>query len=386
MNQVKRCFELSGPVFSSPWLPVEEGLALGVAQAVEQDVCGYKHGLVAKPEQSVDMVTHTYDTRFRSRRTSAAASLSHDDTSSASLSEGSLAFGGSSQSFCNEDASSPKGYGRERDRGAARRLARREQSPVRDEEFLPRPEVLAGSHSDVDVESVEKTPSGRHDTVTLPPIFDRIRPVLYQVVSTGWGSGVILEAEDLFTVGRDRRDLHCIILDQHAVNVYDVKPSRQALSNLSAALAQSRIPRTTALENNSAYFFGAARFVFASPDTLQYPVYGLVLGLIHRRNRVTHLRAVFEGVPDAVSFTPTICDFRLDEAHEDQSLSARTRYNVSSAMRFSGPLRVSTFVVFSRCTQERLSYPCGRYAQPKKTSSGLPTERGLLKITVVSRT
>ncbi|KAK6739484.1 hypothetical protein RB195_008146 [Necator americanus] len=133
--------------------------------------------------------------------------------------EGSLAFGGSSQSFCNEDASSPKGYGRERDRGAARRLARREQSPVRDEEFLPRPEVLAGSHSDVDVESVEKTPSGRHDTVTLPPIFDRIRPVLYQVVSTGWGSGVILEAEDLFTVGRDRRDLHCIILDQHAVNV-----------------------------------------------------------------------------------------------------------------------------------------------------------------------
>ncbi|KAK6760823.1 hypothetical protein RB195_022041 [Necator americanus] len=102
--------------------------------------------------------------------------------------------------------------------------------------------------------------------------------------------------------------------------VYDVKPSRQALSNPSAVLAQSRIPRTTALENNSAYFFRAACFVFASPDTLQEPVYGLVL-----------------GAPDAVFLTPTICDFRLDEAREDQFLSSRTRYNVSSAMRFSEP-------------------------------------------------
>ncbi|KAK6761720.1 hypothetical protein RB195_022705 [Necator americanus] len=70
MNLVKRSFELSGAVFSSPWLPAEEGRALGVAQAVEQAVCGYKHELVAKPQQSVDMVTHTYNTRFRSRRTS----------------------------------------------------------------------------------------------------------------------------------------------------------------------------------------------------------------------------------------------------------------------------------------------------------------------------
>ncbi|KAK6742736.1 hypothetical protein RB195_010166 [Necator americanus] len=41
MNQVKRYFELSGPVFSFPWLPVEEGRALGAAQAAEQEV--YKH-------------------------------------------------------------------------------------------------------------------------------------------------------------------------------------------------------------------------------------------------------------------------------------------------------------------------------------------------------
>ncbi|KAK6733750.1 hypothetical protein RB195_017485 [Necator americanus] len=72
---------------------------------------------------------------------------------------------------------------------------------------------------DVDVGSVEETPSGRHGTVNLPPIVDRIRPVLYQAVSTGWGSGVILEAKDFFTVGPDRRDLQCIIFDQHTINV-----------------------------------------------------------------------------------------------------------------------------------------------------------------------
>ncbi|KAK6733749.1 hypothetical protein RB195_017485 [Necator americanus] len=80
-------------------------------------------------------------------------------------------------------------------------------------------EVLASSYSDVDVGSVEETPSGRHGTVNLPPIVDRIRPVLYQAVSTGWGSGVILEAKDFFTVGPDRRDLQCIIFDQHTINV-----------------------------------------------------------------------------------------------------------------------------------------------------------------------
>ncbi|KAK6755642.1 hypothetical protein RB195_014175 [Necator americanus] len=53
-------------------------------------------------------------------------------------------------------------------------------------------EVLASSYSDIDLGLVGKTRSGRHDTVTLPPIIDRITPVLYQVVSTGWGSGVIL--------------------------------------------------------------------------------------------------------------------------------------------------------------------------------------------------
>ncbi|KAK6760785.1 hypothetical protein RB195_022016 [Necator americanus] len=68
-----------------------------------------------------------------------AASLSHDDTSWASFSEASLAFGSSSQSFYNEDPSSHKRYGRKRGHGAARRLARHEQSPVRDEEFISRP-------------------------------------------------------------------------------------------------------------------------------------------------------------------------------------------------------------------------------------------------------
>ncbi|KIH60965.1 hypothetical protein ANCDUO_08773 [Ancylostoma duodenale] len=54
-------------------------------------------------------------------------------------------------------------------------------------------------------------------------IIDRLRPVLYQVVSTSWGTGVILEAKNFFTVGPDRRKLHCIILDQHTINRVNYK-------------------------------------------------------------------------------------------------------------------------------------------------------------------
>ncbi|KAK6760957.1 hypothetical protein RB195_022142 [Necator americanus] len=257
-----------------------------------------------------------------------AASISHDDTSLASSSEASLAFGSSSQSLRNEAPSSHKRHGRDRRCGVAMRLGRREQSLALDEKPIAGParipsETVIGFHlclkylhpwaksvnpSPVRVlrspfyRSVEKTPSGRHDNVTLPPTVDRIRPVLHQVVSTGWGSGVILEAKDFFNVGLDHRDLYCVILDQHAVNVvssyrgfdksmvsvkeyvwvYDVKPSRQALANPSAVPAQSRIPRITALEKKSTYFFKAARFVFASPDTPHELVYGLVLGLVRR--------------------------------------------------------------------------------------------------------
>ncbi|RCN41267.1 hypothetical protein ANCCAN_12778 [Ancylostoma caninum] len=218
-------------------------------------------------------------------------------------------------------------------------------------------QVLDGTYEDVDVGHIEKTPDGRHDSVLIPPIVNGRRPVLYQVVSTGWGTGVILEAKDFFTVGPDRRDLHCIILDHFAINnanflrgydkmmvsvkdfiwIYDVKPTRQALDNPHGTLAKSRIPRTTTLENNSVYFFRASEFAFAPPDTMDEPVYGLVLSRVSRRERITHLRAVFEGAPEAVSLTPLLCDFPIANSKEDDFLLAKSRANVSSAMRFSEP-------------------------------------------------
>ncbi|KAK6730090.1 hypothetical protein RB195_006880 [Necator americanus] len=153
----------------------------------------------------------------------------------------------------------------------------------------------------------------------------------------------MLETKNFFRVRSDCRDLHRIVLGQHPFNVvslysgfdksmvsveyyvwaYDVKHRRQAPGNIRAVLAQSRISR--ALENHSTYFFNAARFVFASADTCQKPVFGIALGLVRRRNRVTHLRAVFEVATDAVSLTSTLSDFRLEGACKDQFFSARTR-------------------------------------------------------------
>ncbi|EYB90334.1 hypothetical protein Y032_0221g2559 [Ancylostoma ceylanicum] len=220
-------------------------------------------------------------------------------------------------------------------------------------------QVLNGTYVDVDVGHIEKTSDSKHDSVLIPPIVNGRRPVLYQVVSTGWGTGVILEAKDFFTGGPDRRNLHCIILDHFAINianfkrgydemlvsvkdfvwVYDVKSTRQALDNPAGTLVESRVPRTTALENNSVYFFRAAEFAFETPDTMDEPVNGLVLSRVLRRERLTHLRAVFEGAPEAVTLTPLLCDFPLWKAKEDDFLLAKCRANVSSAMRFSEPRR-----------------------------------------------
>ncbi|EYC22336.1 hypothetical protein Y032_0017g3291 [Ancylostoma ceylanicum] len=217
--------------------------------------------------------------------------------------------------------------------------------------------TLDGTYVDDDVADVLRVPVGVHDTVLIPPIIDGTRPVLYQVVSTGWGTGVILEAKDFFTMGPDRRDLHCIILDQHAINkannmrgfdktmvsvkdfvwVYDVKPTLQALRNPSTALDEARIPRTTALENNSVYFFRVSSFVFSTPDTLESPIYGLVLFKVQRRNRTTHLKIAFEGAPEAVVVTAKLCDFSLEDIQVDDFVCAITRYNASCATRFSEP-------------------------------------------------
>ncbi|RCN41055.1 hypothetical protein ANCCAN_13001 [Ancylostoma caninum] len=218
-------------------------------------------------------------------------------------------------------------------------------------------QVLNNSYENVDLRDMQQAPEGQHPTLLVPPVVNNRRPVLYQVVSTSWGTGVILEAKDFFTIGPDRRDLHCIILDYYAVNVqtglrsfdktmvsvkdfvwvYDVKPTRQALDHPQSVLARSRIPRTTALDNNSVFFFRAAEFAFVTPHQQEEPIYGIVLTVVKRREQTTSFRAAFEGAPEAVTVTPSICAFPLSNVVEDAIVWADSRHNVSCAMRFSEP-------------------------------------------------
>uniref|UniRef100_W6NII7 RNA-directed DNA polymerase n=1 Tax=Haemonchus contortus TaxID=6289 RepID=W6NII7_HAECO len=73
MNQVKLCNLLSGPVFTTPWLPEVEDLALSAAGATDQPIDGYNHTVIAQPTPASspdDSAPHSYYPRSRSRRTS----------------------------------------------------------------------------------------------------------------------------------------------------------------------------------------------------------------------------------------------------------------------------------------------------------------------------
>ncbi|KAK5964253.1 hypothetical protein GCK32_020296 [Trichostrongylus colubriformis] len=218
-------------------------------------------------------------------------------------------------------------------------------------------DLFAGTYVDIDVADQPLTSSTEHPYAIAPTLWNGIRPVLYQIVSTGWGTGVVLEVKDFFAIGPDRRDLHCITLDQHGIEilrggrgfnrslvsvkdfvwVYNVKPTRQALKDPAAVLEQSRIPRTTALDTSSVYFFRASHFAFAKPTDREEPIYGIILSLGTRRGRVISARAAFEGCPEAVTITPFLCTFPMDQLALYEVVSARSRANVSSAMRFSEP-------------------------------------------------
>nr|CDJ83092.1 Integrase domain containing protein [Haemonchus contortus] len=225
MNQVKCCYELSGPVFTSQWTPIDEQVALSAAGATELTMPGYSHQHL---EDSIDIRFITADT-IRS--------------------------------------------------------------------------VQQGIYRDIDVDNVPLNTDDPRQSLIDPTTRNQRRPVLYQVVSTGWGTGVILEAKDFFLVGPNRRDLHCIVLDQYAINhltglrgfdkdkvsvkdfvwVYNLKPTRQALRKPEETFTASKYQRTTALNMNSAYFFRAESFAFVTPVTLPEPVYGIILSRKHIR-------------------------------------------------------------------------------------------------------
>ncbi|CAJ0607159.1 unnamed protein product [Cylicocyclus nassatus] len=124
-------------------------------------------------------------------------------------------------------------------------------------------------------------------------------PVLYQVVSTGWHNGVILEAKNFFMPGPDRRELHCIILEYKAIKdfvwVYAVKPTRQAFTHPEGALERARIPRTTALDNNLVYYFRVSHYAFVTPREREDRVYDLVLSVKRRRTGINSFKAVLRS-------------------------------------------------------------------------------------------
>nr|CDJ95241.1 unnamed protein product [Haemonchus contortus] len=194
-------------------------------------------------------------------------------------------------------------------------------------------------------------------SVKIPPVYKGIRPVLYQVVATGWGAGVILEAKDFFIMGPDRRDLHCITFDQYSIDVitggrgfnkallsikdfvwvYSVKPTLQALESPRTTLQQASVPRTTVLETTSSFFFRVSHFAFAPIINREESIYGDILSRTTRYNNVIHARAALEGCPDAVTITPSICQFSLNRTVPFEILGAHSRVNVSSATRFCEP-------------------------------------------------
>ncbi|XGW03726.1 hypothetical protein V3C99_015137 [Haemonchus contortus] len=158
-------------------------------------------------------------------------------------------------------------------------------------------------------------------------------------------------------MGPDRRDFHCILLDRCGIDieagcrcfnrslvsvrdfvrVYDVKPTPQAFESPEDTLKKASIPRMTALETTASFFFRAAHYALVTITNRSDPVYGIILSLTTRNNRVTHARAVFEGSPDAVTVTPALCNFNLKRLHQYDIVGAHSRVNVSSAMRFCEP-------------------------------------------------
>ncbi|VDO04881.1 unnamed protein product [Haemonchus placei] len=198
------------------------------------------------------------------------------------------------------------------------------------------------------------TPEGSMPGAILPRVRAQF-PVLYQVVNKGFGQGVVLEAKDFFIPGPDRRELHLIALDQYATNVesntrgfdrlllsvkdlvwvYTVEPTMAALRNPDTALKQARIPKANALDRRFPLFFRAKEFTFVPPRLTTRRTLGIVLSIVTRHEGVKGLRIAFEGSPEAVQVSPSVCDFPVSEAEHDEVVSAKIRANSSCAIRFS---------------------------------------------------
>ncbi|VDO70853.1 unnamed protein product [Haemonchus placei] len=72
-------------------------------------------------------------------------------------------------------------------------------------------------------------------------------------------------------------------------------------------MERSRIPRTTAMEWSSVYFFRAYRFAFVRPHVRHKTTIGMAVHLVIRAGRVKKFLTVFEGAPEAAVVPPSLC-------------------------------------------------------------------------------
>ncbi|CAJ0600348.1 unnamed protein product [Cylicocyclus nassatus] len=159
----------------------------------------------------------------------------------------------------------------------------------RSEEILR--QVCSGNYDDEDNAYMMREPDGSHETSLVPLEWNNIYPVLYQ-----------------------------------------------ALDNPDETLANSRLPRAAGFTSApSQFFFRVAYFVCVTPQRLDEKIYGIVLRTQSFEGRIVSFKAVFEGFPEAVPVTPSICAFDIETVRFDEILIAESRPYVSCAVRFSEP-------------------------------------------------
>uniref|UniRef100_A0A7I4Z1S2 Uncharacterized protein n=1 Tax=Haemonchus contortus TaxID=6289 RepID=A0A7I4Z1S2_HAECO len=173
-------------------------------------------------------------------------------------------------------------------------------------------ELLNGNYV-IEENSLPQTRLGYVPSVVLPrsrPHF----PVLYQSFTRGFDK-FLLSVMDF-------------------VWIYSVDPTNTALRDPSTVLTQARVPKATALDTRFPYFFRVREFTLVTPAAAVRRILGIVMSRVVRFDTVKGLTIAFEGAPEAVSVSPSICEFRVSDAELDEIVTAISRPNISYAIRF----------------------------------------------------
>ncbi|KAK5968427.1 hypothetical protein GCK32_012637, partial [Trichostrongylus colubriformis] len=183
--------------------------------------------------------------------------------------------------------------------------------------------ALLGNRYRDDTDDIRQLPStepGPPPTVLAPPLRDCVRPVLYQVVSRGYGQGVILEAKDFFIPGPDLPELQCLPMTQSSVHyltqtrgfdrdqlsvkdfvwVFSLRPTPRALrsDNREEVLELARRPRSSIVDSPNPYFLQVHEFIPVTPPCNRTNVLGMVIAVTRRgrdANVVNNIYIAVEG-------------------------------------------------------------------------------------------